>query len=342
MPKLKKQKTEDAVNEDLDALLQTAQDVVNSAKASTTECKPDKKELEAIKKFCSIELERREIQKTSIDELKKLRTQQKECKEVLQTLVPKTNNVLALSKLQMKQYTQECNSIGIPPVPAYLRYITCNKDSSITAELIQEALLSISSEDLASLTESEHQETNQQNKQQKLSELILDSVRRHIRTYTENLKISESLPKGVSNYDAEETNDQQVLAAFNLWKCECSIKTLLSQRKTQESVHKASAQESKETKQIIEQYFVRTGLTKQLLVIDSQSLKLCRKVSIRKPKVGIGKLENLLGIMFGEHPKLLTSVQVRTNEIVRLLQIQISSLPPETKSTISLQTLAPK
>jgi len=285
--------------------------------------KPDKAELDSIKKFCSEEVLRRTKHAEVSAELKALRATQKAAKEALLTEL-KNNNLecLALSKDDAKRFDTACASEGIESVPHFIRLLKSNKDSTITPDIVQEALESLSMDDLSETSGT---------KQDAIKEAILKNIRRTIRSYTETVKLMPSLPRGLDIYEITEAQASTSETTFALWRTQQLIKQKLAEKKTDPDVTK----KQNELKEIIEGFFVRTGLTSQRIVVEGRPYKLMRRVSVRKPKVGIGKLSDMLD----EVIKTINPASFKPVDIIRGLQIQLSSLPPETKTSISLSTV---
>jgi hypothetical protein len=66
--------------------------------------------------------------------------------------------------------------------------------------------------------------------------------------------------------------------------------------------------------------------------VDSKAYKLVRRVSVRKAKIGIGQVEKMLDHVL----KDIRPESFKPAEVCREIQILMTSLPPETKSSIKL------
>jgi hypothetical protein len=283
-----------------------AQEAMNAAQV----VKPDSTELEAIKTFCSNEVKQKTLTKTITETIKALRAQQKSLKEAL-TVDLGQNKCMAVPK-----------SLKTEDLPPYLRLVKANKDSPITSEVIQEALASVTDEDIREASGPD------QSSSQTIRQLVLTNVRRIIRGFTESLKIMASIERGTTMYDLPECSPETVARMKALWQIDQDIKKQLDAKKTILSTMEASS----DLKQRIESFFVRTGLTAQRLVVEGQAYRLVRRISIRRQKIGIGKLETLLD----EALQNFDFEAFKPIELAHQLQIQISSLPPETKTNVVL------
>jgi hypothetical protein len=286
--------------------------------------KPDRSELDSIKKFCSEEVQMRTKNAEIAAELKALRVLQKASKATLLNELKSSNiECLALSKDDAKRFDTACAAEGLEAVPHFIRLLKTNKDSTITSDIIQEALETLSSDDL--------RESSGENKQETIKEAILKNIRRTIRSFTESVKLMTSLPRGTDIYEVPEASASIGETIYALWRTEQIIKRKLAEKKTDPEVTKRQ----NELKEIIEGFFVRTGLTAQRIIVEGKPYKLMRRVSVRKPKVGIGKLSEMLD----EVIRSIDPASFKPVDIIRGLQIQLSSLPPETKTSISLATV---
>lgn len=322
----------------LAANLEQAEEAMQKAQV----VKPDPKELEAIKKFCTEEVKQRSKTADMAAELKTLRARQKALKDdLLKALqaIERGPKAVALSKADAQRLEALASSEGLPGVPPYLRLNTTNKDGTITPEVIQEALESITPEDLeeAAVALKADGTPDDKLKSAAVRKVALDNIRRLIRSYTESPKLLANLPRGLNVYDLAEAPSELADKMWSSWSTEQAIKRALAAKKQDPAAVKAQG----DLKTKIEAFFVRTGLTAQRLVVEGQPYRLVRRVSVRKPKLGIGKLETILDEVLTD--ALGPSGVFRPTELIRALQIQVTSLPPETKSTVALCAVrAPK
>jgi hypothetical protein len=287
--------------------------------------RPEAHELDAIRSFCALEVKLKKDTEAIAKQLKDLRTQSKAIKDKLFDDVLKVSphhKCLVLTKEDHKRIETMCDASGIPMVPMYLRIVRANKDSTITPEVIQEAIETLSLEDLRA-QETANPETS---KTELLKGLILDSMRRLIRSYTDSLKLMVSIPKGQSLYELSDATSEIADRMFQYWSLEQSMKGLRAQKKVPDEHRKAMSAK----KEIIEAFFVRTGLTAQRLVVEGSPYRLVRSVSIQKQRLGIGKFETILDAVVQKVKAF------KPQDLIRELQIQVTSLPPETKTAIKL------
>lgn len=210
---------------------------------------------------------------------------------------------MCLTKEQFQLAVKECPEVP----PLYVRLLRGNKDSSITPEIVEDAIDSVTDEDIA-----EHKS---------VVDAILHHVRNAIRTYKTTLSLSDSRERNQHVYETPSLPDdlfQHVLA----WH--------LSTQKLNESAikHKAELTEVTQainaTKPIVESFFERTGVMTQRVNLEDTPYRITRKVSVRHPKIGIPKLKALL-----EDQGTQNLDRLRT-----LVRPMLQNVPPVTKADV--------
>lgn len=282
--------------------------------------KPEASEIEAIRLFCAAEVQKRNASQAMKAQVSKLRTIVNEKRTALieyMKSIQDDSNCAAISRSDALRLDKASNDLGLKPMPRYVRLLKTNKDTNITSEIIQEALQGISIEDL------KENMTADTDAQKTFKEVILKSFRRLIRSYTTSLKLVNSALRGLTLYDLPECPMQVADNMWALWNAEQEIKALLENK---------PKNDHPELKERIENYFVRTGLSSQRIVVESRPWRLVRKVSIQKMRIGIGRIENMLD----DALKNQSFERFNASEIIHFLQVQISSLPPETKTSVGL------
>jgi hypothetical protein len=76
----------------------------------------------------------------------------------------------------------------------------------------------------------------------------------------------------------------------------------------------------------------------QRIVVEGKPYKLVRRISVRKPKIGIGRVEKILDDIL-QDPEYADAKLLRPANLIKALQIQVSSVAPETKTTVSLSAI---
>lgn len=279
--------------------------------------KPEQEEKKAIKFFCNEEVRRKLEADKLNDSLVELRAAQKSLKSKLAQI----KTCVMISKEDNAKYEKMCSSLGIPQMPPYLRVLRTNKDGTITPEVIQEAIDSLTPQDIAEKKDSG-------NEKEVIRDAILQAIRRVIRTFSETNKLMTSIPRGMTTYDIETAKPEVSELMFQYWKTDHEIKGLLSSKKIDPELNK----QQNDLKDKIESYFIRAGITAQRIVVDTKPYRLVRRISVRKTKVGIGQIQKML-------EEILEGISVESfkpNEVTRQLQILLTSMPPETKTCIKL------
>lgn len=290
-----------------------------SALSEAQVIKPDANELEAIKTFCNIEVKLKANILSASERVLALRAESKMFKQKLEAII-KGRKCLALSKADAARFDLLASQSCINSMPPFLRLVSANKDATITPEVIQEALESITQEDFT--------------EEDDIKSVVLKNVRRTIRSFSETMKIMSSLQRGLTSYDVPELSTEEADSMWQFWLRQQRIKESLASKKADPE----AAAKKEECKKRVESFFIRTGLISQRIVVEGHPYKLVRRVSVRKPKIGIGRLEKMLDDVI-QDMKLTSTTQFKSEPLIKALQIQVSSVAPETKTTVSLTSI---
>lgn len=295
---------------------------LEAAQSALTEAqviKPDTAELDAIKSFCALEIKQKNLEKETSAKIIELRAANALRKTQLEAIM-NGRKCLGLSKPDHAKYEALSAQLGVPELPPYLRIVSANKDSTITTDVIQEALETLTDQDFA-----EHGS---------IKETVLQKIRLSIRSFTESLKIMASLQRGINVYEVPELTTEESDLMWLYWRTQHDIKQLLAKRKVEPAV----ATQKDQYKTRVESFFIRTGLMAQRIVVEGKAYKLVRRISVRKPKIGIGRVEKILDDIL-QDPEFADLKALRPANLIKALQIQVSSVAPETKTTVSLSAI---
>jgi len=298
--------------------------MAEEAMDSAEQMRPEENELLAIKTFCNLEVKIRQRKATVADEIKILRQNANVLKEQLKKDLLEASPQMKCASISKADAT----ALGlIDPkgdfggVPPYLRIYTSNKDSAINAEVIQEAIEAITAEDI--------QEAEGSTVAEKVRSIILDNLRRIIRNHHEYIKLATSLPRGTTLYAIPEVSTETARRMVDLWLTERKIREKNEARRVDSDVRSAL----NENKSLVDAFFSRTGLTAQRIVVEGTPYRLVKRISVRRPKMTLTKVEPLLDMALA---KIKTFKEFRPSDIIRDLQIEISNIAPECKSNIVL------
>ena len=321
------------MDESLVSHLMSAQSAIQEAEV----IKPTNSELQAISVFCKDEIKRRLSEAQASDEVKSMRVQQKNLKSKLaKDIQVSAAKCIAISKEDAVRLEAMAKTDNVEPMHPYARIVQVNKDSGITPEIIQEALENVSTEDLAEAAAGASAEGTATTKTT-VRHLVMTKIRRIIRSYTESLKMSESLPRGLSIYDVAQASKEVADRMWQLWITEQSLKKNLLKKKNASMASVSSSNNTLKTQ--IEAFFMRTGLTAQRIVVEGHPYRLVRRISVRKPKIGVGRFEQILDGALADS-SLDDLKAFRPIEFMKELQVQLSSVPAETKSNVVLCKIA--
>lgn len=305
--------------------LQLAEKALEEAQAA----KPEASELQAIRQFCALEVTRKKQAEAAAAAVKATRAEMKALRETLSKYLQEQRvTCAAVSKADAKRIEASAAADGLPPMPMFVRLVQANKDSNITPEVVQEAVETITPEAI--------QEAAQpgDSPQTVLRSVVLKNVRLLIRGYSESLKLMPNLQRGTTLYDVHEVPPGVADQMLRIWTLEQELKSATEARKPDPSI----TESLRAHKERIEAFFARTGLTAQRIVVEGQPYRLVRRLSVRKPKIGIGKFE----VMLDEILKDVRAQSFRPSDLSKALQIELASVPPETKSVVNLCAVKPK
>lgn len=292
--------------------------------------KPSKEEISALKTFCTVEIEKRQAAKTASEGLKQVKATIKTDKAALEAFLKASGSKCAmLSKEQMKRLELLTAAEGVPPPPPFVRVVTSNKDLTITPEVIREAIETVALEDVQEALKAGS------SFHVAVQGAIMQNIRRAIRTYTEALRLSPSLERGKTTYDVVDVPDAMADVILRQWSAEQRAKTLCDERKAAVSATGMDKTQKIALETTIASYFMRTGSTSQRVVIDNTPYRVVKRTSVRKQRLGIGKLEPLVQEASAPVKSMEEFLEMRSG-IVKELQVKLSSVPPETKTSISL------
>jgi hypothetical protein len=284
--------------------------------------KPTPDEKAAISSFCSLSLQCKTIEE-------KIKTQVKDIKPEIKTLRKSILEDVKKKEYEIVQVPQEMRK-HIEGCPPYIRLVKNNKDLTITPEVISEALQSITDEDIQEYTG---------NPPDILVEAILSAVRRIVRSFSEQIKLTDSVPRGIKPADVPFADAALSKQAVQLFTHSSKVTASESEKRTAVSSAKTAMSERQTT---LDAFFERSGITHQRVTLENKQYNLCRRLTVSKPKVTFKILEDVLKNLdviktLKSKTDILDAIKNRRADIQKLLAARISTLPNSSKSVIHLQ-----
>jgi len=321
-----------------EGLLEEADSVAESQKIAA----PTEIEKNVISIFCTLSLRCKKLEEDAKGKLKDIKITLKQLRyDVLQSLKSEKSEILMIPSKLRKQATAKAATLGLPPIPAYIRLTKNTKDLTITPEIIEEAFAAISEEDIM---ESDGDAT------EAIVSALLSSVRRLVRSFNEQAKLTDSLPRGVKAADVEIANDMLAEEAIRMH--EQSSIVLNTEREKRDAVSELKTEIAAKSSDV-EKYFSRVNATSQKVNLDNSSYNLCCRTTVTRPKVTLKILEDFIvdGLkecLHGGSKKKLTkedlisSLKVKREEIQKLVVSKMSTVASTSKTVVHLQRIAIK
>lgn len=229
---------------------------------------PTKHEKLALSTYCSLALKIKEEEEKTKTLTKDVKPDVKELrKEVLENLrhqeifqIPQAIRLKAEAK-------------GLPDVPTYIRLSRNNKDLTITPEIVSEVLKGISDSDIME---------SKQDGGEALVDAILTGVRREIRSFSEQAKLTNAVPRGVKPTDVPMASKELANKALELHEKNCFV--LKVEREKRERIAQFKEDLTK-NESSVHQYFDRGGISSQRIVLENVPYNLCSREREKKTKI---------------------------------------------------------
>lgn len=284
--------------------------------------KPTAEEKAAISSYCTLSLQCKTIEEKIKTHVKDIKPEIKTLrKSILEDIKKKDHEILQVPQDMRKDVE------GFPP---YIRLVKNNKDLTITPEVISEALQSITEEDI---------QEYKGNAPEFLVEAILSSVRRIVRSFSEQIKLTDSVPRGIKPADVPFADAALSKQAVRLFAHSTKVLASESEKRTAVSSAKTAMNERQGT---LDAFFERSGITHQRITLENKQFNLCRRLTVSKPKVTFKILEEVLKNLdiiktLKSKTDILDAIKNRRADIQKLVATRISTLPNSSKSVIHLQ-----
>jgi hypothetical protein len=300
---------------------------------------PSESEKTAISNFCRISLQTREREKACREAVKPQKAAIKSVRQQLQELMQRERHeCLVLPREFLRKAEAECASKSLPPQPPYIRLVTQNKDRTLTPEAVDEALKSLTEEDVQEAA------ANEKDLVKAIVTAVVAHLKREVRHVTHKVDLVESVPRGVRAVDVNEASPQACDLAIRL-HAESSV-VALAEKTKRATLGELKAQMST-AEPNIKTYFERASVQTQRVVLEDKPYHLCMRTTVSKPRVTFKVLNEVLetGLkealpkkaLSGGSVDLKSVLEQRKNEIRQAVLTKLSSLPTTAKSKVFLQ-----
>jgi hypothetical protein len=283
--------------------------------------KPSAQEKSAISSYCSLSLQVKKIEEKLKEQVVSLKPEIKALRVALLDTVKKGDDEIFQIPQELRKH------LAVPP---YIRLVKNNKDLTITPEVISEALQAVTEADVLEA---------QGSPSEILINTILASVRRIVRSFSEQIKLTESVPRGIKPADIPFASAELSKQAIALHEHSSVVLNAEAEKRTSVAAAKAAMTEKQPS---LEQFFERSGITHQRVMLDNKPFNLCRRLTVSKTKVTFKLLQDVLENVdivksFKTKQDILDAIKHRKQDIHKAVAAKIATLPNTSKSIIHLQ-----
>ena len=284
--------------------------------------KPSSEEKTAISAYCNLSLQCKKIEE-------KLKAAVAELKPEIKTLRTELLASVKAKKEEILQIPQHLRK-DIDGLPPYIRLVKNNKDLTITPDVINEALQAVTEADI---------QDGEGTPSEIVINAILSSVRRIVRTFSEQIKLSESVPRGIKPADVPFADEAMSKRAIILHENSTRVLSAEAEKRTAVAAAKASMNEKHPA---LDKFFERSGITHQRVTLENKPFNLCRRLTVTKTKVTFKLLEQVLSSVdviksFKTKSDAVKAVHSFKGDILKAVTQKITTLPNTSKSIIHLQ-----
>jgi len=286
--------------------------------------KPTESEKNAISKFCALSLKAKKIQSETKDSTKDTKPEIKKLRA--QLLKGMKSNSFEIVKI---------NS-GNKEIPSYLRLVKNVKEVNITPEVIEEAFENLQEEDIT--------EASEEKPEDGVVNAVLANVRRLIRSFNEQPKLTDSLPRGLKSNEittADETISNDATSLF------LKSTEVLKKEKHKRDILGTLKNDIEKTKQELQPFFENRNLTSQRVNFENTPYNICYRKTVDRPKITLKVLEALIRESLND---TLNSKKKSTKSIDKIfiekkmdfltsLQTKIGTIETKEKATLHLRGL---
>lgn len=215
-------------------------------------------------------------------------------KKMYEWMVSGGHEVVAIPKEMLEKHNAELDKCGLPPVPAYIRLFRNNKDGTILPETVHKALESVTAADVQEVLDAAKKPLGVT---AALLLAVVNKVRDEKREYTQQVKLLDSLPRGVKAPSVEDADEEAATWAIQLHTNDQYAKKMDGERKAADTKREANL---KLLVPLVASYFARSGLmtetgfASQQMVLGGVPYRLVRRVTTTKQPIRFGTINKAL------------------------------------------------
>jgi hypothetical protein len=297
---------------------------------------PNASERAALSSYCTLSLQVKKREAAAQEHVEGLKPRVKDLRSaLLAALKEEGEEVFTLPLALRRDADTRAAARGLPLVPPYVRVVRSSKDVAISAEVISQVLSQLSDDDVLEAEGADGLAC--------LVSAVLAAVRRQVRSFTEQVKLVESAPRGTRPADIPQAPLEMSRLALAMH--EAGSLVLQAEREKREDVARVKHELDALTG-AVEAYFARGNMTHQRVKLEGAPYNLCRRVTVQKPRLTFKALELVLADGLSEclqlrgvldKQQLVAALRSRREEVQRAVASRIATLPTTTKTLIHLQ-----
>lgn len=298
---------------------------------------PTEQEKNCIANFCSLSLKHKKLENDAKETLKDVKPIVKDLRDdILERMKVSNFEIVQIPQAMRK----EANARLQDSLPPYIRVIKNTKDISITSEIIEEALENLSEEEVQ----------EKQGDVEAIVEALLCGVRRLIRSFNEQAKLTDSIPRGVKPADIEFADEDLAREAIRLHEQNNLVLKTEKEKRDRQDSFKVDIEKQGE---VLKGFFQRANTCTQRVNMEGQAYNLCCRTTVTRPKVTIkvlqefvieGVKECLIPNKRGKINKseLISALSTKKEELKKCLSAKMATVKSTSKTVVHLQRIATK
>ena len=296
-------------------------------------------ERQALRQFVTQSLRLRDTQGTVKAQKTELAKTVKDKRARLQEWIrSQDSKCFVIPRARFQEAERELSAQGMPSLPPYLRLQRNTTDAAITNAVAETAVMDLDVEILKEYAQEKDLVTA-------LKEAIVQGARISIRSSKEAVALAPSQEKGVRPIDIPEVPEdiaEEMIAMFRAQQSAKATGSMIREKTTDISSSIKTLQPQ------VAEVLKKTGRTSQQIQLDGVKglHKIVRKETSKSQKVTIKVFEeavsNVLSSMRFRTRNLedfIASYEQHKKDIVKRVQLQLSSMPKTTTTTVKLSTI---
>jgi hypothetical protein len=306
------------------------------ASIASPEPKITEKEKKALREFCLVSLQEREAAKMEKEEKKEAMQIVKEKKQKLDDWIRKQGaKCFSVPKTKYKQIEEELSTLGLPPLPTYVRLKKNTTDGSITPEVVEESIKEVSWETLQELEGDLHS---------KLTECILNNLRQNIRSSRESIALSDSLEKGHKIMEVPDLDEEALEYVLDMHKKQSELKNASKDSKAKQAQTKTMI---KQLEAVVDKVLTKTNKTSQPITLQGVEgrHKIVKKTSTKSEKLTIKTFQEILTdsleeleLPSVESKESWKKIEQQKSQLIKLILLKINAIPKKESVSIKLNS----